>query len=194
MGYLRGNDKDLRVITGAYEEQEVVDVGTGEVKSVLRNRVRIERSRSERYVTLRVTEGVDDLMSLSGLELRLLILVSMQCVSGLFVRKGYQNRVCPTGGAYSTLYASYLGCHRGSVSRALRSLEDKGVVLMMNNGSLLVNPDYVFTNGVRSYADDKARFEKYLLIRQRELGRQIGAGELLTTEEKESLFEKGGGK
>ena len=55
MGYLRGNGDDLRVVTGAYEEHEVVDAKTGEIKSVLRTKVSLQRARAERYVVWRVS-------------------------------------------------------------------------------------------------------------------------------------------
>ena len=194
MGYLRGNKNKEGAVSSVYEERGIVDMETGEVKRVVRNRVKVCRSRAERYVTLRVTDGVEKLMGLSGLELKLLVLVSMQCVSGMFMRSGCRSRVVPRGGMFNAMYAGYIGCHKGSVCRALKSLESKGVILMMNNGTLMINPDYVLTNGVGNYDGDKREYDRMTSLRQRELGIKLGVGSLMTEKEREFLDGKEGGK
>lgn len=194
MGYLRGNGDDLRVVTGAYEEHEVVDAKTGEIKSVLRTKVSLQRARAERYVVWRVTEGCDHIMEMDGNEIKLLFLISMQCVSSMLTKKGMRHSISPLGGLYNRIFAEYMGVSKSTVARTIRKLEARGALVVLDNGGVMVSPDYVFTNGVKTYLDDKEEFDRCLLMKQREKGRQLGAGELLTTEEKESLFEKGGGK
>ena len=194
MGYLRGNGDDLRVVTGAYEEHEVVDAKTGEIKSVLRTKVSLQRARAERYVVWRVTEGCDHIMEMDGNEIKLLFLISMQCVSSMLTKKGMRHSISPLGGLYNRIFAEYMGVSKSTVARTIRKLEARGALVVLDNGGVMVSPDYVFTNGVKTYLDDKEEFDRCFLMKQRERGRQIGAGELLTTEEKESLFEKGGGK
>ena len=194
MGYLRGNGDDLRVVTGAYEEHEVVDAKTGEIKSVLRTKVSLQRARAERYVVWRVTEGCDHIMEMDGNEIKLLFLISMQCVSSMLTKKGMRHSISPLGGLYNRIFAEYMGVSKSTVARTIRKLEARGALVVLDNGGVMVSPDYVFTNGVKTYLDDKEEFDRCLLMKQRERGRQLGAGELLTTEEKESLFEKGGGK
>ena len=194
MGYLRGNGDDLRVVTGAYEEHEVVDAKTGEIKSVLRTKVSLQRARAERYVVWRVTEGCDHIMEMDANEIKLLFLISMQCVSSMLTKKGMRHSISPLGGLYNRIFAEYMGVSKSTVARTIRKLEARGALVVLDNGGVMVSPDYVFTNGVKTYLDDKEEFDRCLLMKQRERGRQIGAGELLTTEEKESLFEKGGGK
>lgn len=194
MGYLRGNGDDLRVVTGAYEEHEVVDAKTGEIKSVLRTKVSLQRARAERYVVWRVTEGCDHIMGMDGNEIKLLFLISMQCVSSMLTKKGMRHSISPLGGLYNRIFAEYMGVSKSTVARTIRKLEARGALVVLDNGGVMVSPDYVFTNGVKTYLDDKEEFDRCLLMKQREKGRQLGAGELLTTEEKESLFEKGGGK
>ena len=194
MGYLRGNGDDLRVVTGAYEEHEVVDAKTGEIRSVLRTKVSLQRARAERYVVWRVTEGCDHIMGMDGNEIKLLFLISMQCVSSMLTKKGMRHSISPLGGLYNRIFAEYMGVSKSTVARTIRKLEARGALVVLDNGGVMVSPDYVFTNGVKTYLDDKEEFDRCLLMKQREKGRQLGAGELLTTEEKESLFEKGGGK
>ena len=194
MGYLRGNGDDLRVVTGAYEEHEVVDAKTGEIRSVLRTKVSLQRARAERYVVWRVTEGCDHIMEMDGNEIKLLFLISMQCVSSMLTKKGMRHSISPLGGLYNRIFAEYMGVSKSTVARTIRKLEARGALVVLDNGGVMVSPDYVFTNGVKTYLDDKEEFDRCLLMKQREKGRQIGAGDLLTTEEKESLFEKGGGK
>ena len=194
MGYLRGNGDDLRVVTGAYEEHEVVDAKTGEIKSVLRTKVSLQRARAERYVVWRVTEGCDHIMEMDGNEIKLLFLISMQCVSSMLTKKGMRHSISPLGGLYNRIFAEYMGVSKSTVARTIRKLEARGALVVLDNGGVMVSPDYVFTNGVKTYLDDKEEFDRFLLMKQRERGRQLGAGDLLTTEEKESLFEKGGGK
>lgn len=194
MGYLRGNGDDLRVVTGAYEEHEVVDAKTGEIRSVLRTKVSLQRARAERYVVWRVTEGCDHIMEMDGNEIKLLFLISMQCVSSMLTKKGMRHSISPLGGLYNRIFAEYMGVSKSTVARTIRKLEARGALVVLDNGGVMVSPDYVFTNGVKTYLDDKEEFDRCLLMKQREKGRQLGAGELLTTEEKESLFEKGGGK
>ena len=194
MGYLRGNGDDLRVVTGAYEEHEVVDAKTGEIKSVLRTKVSLQRARAERYVVWRVTEGCDHIMGMDGNEIKLLFLISMQCVSSMLTKKGMRHSISPLGGLYNRIFAEYMGVSKSTVARTIRKLEARGALVVLDNGGVMVSPDYVFTNGVKTYLDDKEEFDRCLLMKQRERGRQLGAGDLLTTEEKESLFEKGGGK
>ena len=194
MGYLRGNGDDLRVVTGAYEEHEVVDAKTGEIKSVLRTKVSLQRARAERYVVWRVTEGCEHIMEMDGNEIKLLFLISMQCVSSMLTKKGMRHSISPLGGLYNRIFAEYMGVSKSTVARTIRKLEARGALVVLDNGGVMVSPDYVFTNGVKTYLDDKEEFDRYLLMKQRERGRQLGAGDLLTTEEKESLFEKGGGK
>ncbi|MBE6322692.1 MAG: hypothetical protein E7073_06720 [Bacteroidales bacterium] len=194
MGYLRGNGDDLRVVTGAYEEHEVVDAKTGEIKSVLRTKVSLQRARAERYVVWRVTEGCDHIMEMDANEIKLLFLISMQCVSSMLTKKGMRHSISPLGGLYNRIFAEYMGVSKSTVARTIRKLEARGALVVLDNGGVMVSPDYVFTNGVKTYLDDKEEFDRCLLMKQREKGRQLGAGELLTTEEKESLFEKGGGK
>lgn len=194
MGYLRGNGDDLRVVTGAYEEHEVVDAKTGEIKSVLRTKVSLQRARAERYVVWRVTEGCDHIMEMDGNEIKLLFLISMQCVSSMLTKKGMRHSISPLGGLYNRIFAEYMGVSKSTVARTIRKLEARGALVVLDNGGVMVSPDYVFTNGVKTYLDDKEEFDRCLLMKQRERGRQLGVGELLTTEEKESLFEKGGGK
>ena len=194
MGYLRGNGDDLRVVTGAYEEHEVVDAKTGEIKSVLRTKVSLQRARAERYVVWRVTEGCEHIMEMDGNEIKLLFLISMQCVSSMLTKKGMRHSISPLGGLYNRIFAEYMGVSKSTVARTIRKLEARGALVVLDNGGVMVSPDYVFTNGVKTYLDDKEEFDRCLLMKQREKGRQLGAGELLTTEEKESLFEKGGGK
>ena len=194
MGYLRGNGDDLRVVTGAYEEHEVVDAKTGEIKSVLRTKVSLQRARAERYVVWRVTEGCDHIMEMDGNEIKLLFLISMQCVSSMLTKKGMRHSISPLGGLYNRIFAEYMGVSKSTVARTIRKLEARGALVVLDNGGVMVSPDYVFTNGVKTYLDDKEEFDRCLLMKQREKGRQLGAGDLLTTEEKESLFEKGGGK
>ena len=194
MGYLRGNGDDLRVVTGAYEEHEVVDAKTGEIKSVLRTKVSLQRARAERYVVWRVTEGCDHIMGMDGNEIKLLFLISMQCVSSMLTKKGMRHSISPLGGLYNRIFAEYMGVSKSTVARTIRKLEARGALVVLDNGGVMVSPDYVFTNGVKTYLDDKEEFDRFLLMKQRERGRQLGAGDLLTTEEKESLFEKGGGK
>lgn len=194
MGYLRGNGDDLRVVTGAYEEHEVVDAKTGEIKSVLRTKVSLQRARAERYVVWRVTEGCDHIMEMDGNEIKLLFLISMQCVSSMLTKKGMRHSISPLGGLYNRIFAEYMGVSKSTVARTIRKLEARGALVVLDNGGVMVSPDYVFTNGVKTYLDDKEEFDRCLLMKQRERGRQLGAGDLLTTEEKESLFEKGGGK
>ena len=194
MGYLRGNGDDLRVVTGAYEEHEVVDAKTGEIKSVLRTKVSLQRARAERYIVWRVTEGCDHIMGMDGNEIKLLFLISMQCVSSMLTKKGMRHSISPLGGLYNRIFAEYMGVSKSTVARTIRKLEARGALVVLDNGGVMVSPDYVFTNGVKTYLDDKEEFDRCLLMKQRERGRQLGAGELLTTEEKESLFEKGGGK
>ena len=194
MGYLRGNGDDLRVVTGAYEEHEVVDAKTGEIKSVLRTKVSLQRARAERYIVWRVTEGCDHIMEMDGNEIKLLFLISMQCVSSMLTKKGMRHSISPLGGLYNRIFAEYMGVSKSTVARTIRKLEARGALVVLDNGGVMVSPDYVFTNGVKTYLDDKEEFDRCLLMKQRERGRQIGAGDLLTTEEKESLFEKGGGK
>ena len=194
MGYLRGNGDDLRVVTGAYEEHEVVDAKTGEIKSVLRTKVSLQRARAERYIVWRVTEGCDHIMEMDGNEIKLLFLISMQCVSSMLTKKGMRHSISPLGGLYNRIFAEYMGVSKSTVARTIRKLEARGALVVLDNGGVMVSPDYVFTNGVKTYLDDKEEFDRCLLMKQREKGRQLGAGDLLTTEEKESLFEKGGGK
>lgn len=194
MGYLRGNGDDLRVVTGAYEEHEVVDAKTGEIRSVLRTKVSLQRARAERYVVWRVTEGCDHIMEMDGNEIKLLFLISMQCVSSMLTKKGMRHSISPLGGLYNRIFAEYMGVSKSTVARTIRKLEARGALVVLDNGGVMVSPDYVFTNGVKTYLDDKEEFDRCLLMKQRERGRQLGAGDLLTTEEKESLFEKGGGK
>lgn len=194
MGYLRGNGDDLRVVTGAYEEHEVVDAKTGEIKSVLRTKVSLQRARAERYVVWRVTEGCEHIMEMDGNEIKLLFLISMQCVSSMLTKKGMRHSISPLGGLYNRIFAEYMGVSKSTVARTIRKLEARGALVVLDNGGVMVSPDYVFTNGVKTYLDDKEEFDRCLLMKQRERGRQLGAGDLLTTEEKESLFEKGGGK
>ena len=194
MGYLRGNGDDLRVVTGAYEEHEVVDAKTGEIKSVLRTKVSLQRARAERYIVWRVTEGCDHIMGMDGNEIKLLFLISMQCVSSMLTKKGMRHSISPLGGLYNRIFAEYMGVSKSTVARTIRKLEARGALVVLDNGGVMVSPDYVFTNGVKTYLDDKEEFDRCLLMKQREKGRQLGAGDLLTTEEKESLFEKGGGK
>ena len=194
MGYLRGNGDDLRVVTGAYEEHEVVDAKTGEIKSVLRTKVSLQRARAERYVVWRVTEGCDHIMEMDGNEIKLLFLIGMQCVSSMLTKKGMRHSISPLGGLYNRIFAEYMGVSKSTVARTIRKLEARGALVVLDNGGVMVSPDYVFTNGVKTYLDDKEEFDRCLLMKQRERGRQLGAGDLLTTEEKESLFEKGGGK
>ena len=194
MGYLRGNGDDLRVVTGAYEEHEVVDAKTGEIRSVLRTKVSLQRARAERYVVWRVTEGCDHIMEMDANEIKLLFLISMQCVSSMLTKKGMRHSISPLGGLYNRIFAEYMGVSKSTVARTIRKLEARGALVVLDNGGVMVSPDYVFTNGVKTYLDDKEEFDRCLLMKQREKGRQIGAGDLLTTEEKESLFEKGGGK
>ena len=194
MGYLRGNGDDLRVVTGAYEEHEVVDAKTGEIKSVLRTKVSLQRARAERYIVWRVTEGCDHIMEMDANEIKLLFLISMQCVSSMLTKKGMRHSISPLGGLYNRIFAEYMGVSKSTVARTIRKLEARGALVVLDNGGVMVSPDYVFTNGVKTYLDDKEEFDRCLLMKQRERGRQIGAGDLLTTEEKESLFEKGGGK
>ena len=194
MGYLRGNGDDLRVVTGAYEEHEVVDAKTGEIKSVLRTKVSLQRARAERYVVWRVTEGCEHIMEMDGNEIKLLFLISMQCVSSMLTKKGMRHSISPLGGLYNRIFAEYMGVSKSTVARTIRKLEARGALVVLDNGGVMVSPDYVFTNGVKTYLDDKEEFDRCLLMKQREKGRQLGAGDLLTTEEKESLFEKGGGK
>lgn len=194
MGYLRGNGDDLRVVTGAYEEHEVVDAKTGEIKSVLRTKVSLQRARAERYVVWRVTEGCDHIMEMDANEIKLLFLISMQCVSSMLTKKGMRHSISPLGGLYNRIFAEYMGVSKSTVARTIRKLEARGALVVLDNGGVMVSPDYVFTNGVKTYLDDKEEFDRFLLMKQRERGRQLGAGDLLTTEEKESLFEKGGGK
>lgn len=194
MGYLRGNGDDLRVVTGAYEEHEVVDAKTGEIRSVLRTKVSLQRARAERYVVWRVTEGCDHIMEMDGNEIKLLFLISMQCVSSMLTKKGMRHSISPLGGLYNRIFAEYMGVSKSTVARTIRKLEARGALVVLDNGGVMVSPDYVFTNGVKTYLDDKEEFDRCLLMKQREKGRQLGAGDLLTTEEKESLFEKGGGK
>ena len=194
MGYLRGNGDDLRVVTGAYEEHEVVDAKTGEIKSVLRTKVSLQRARAERYVVWRVTEGCDHIMEMDGNAIKLLFLISMQCVSSMLTKKGMRHSISPLGGLYNRIFAEYMGVSKSTVARTIRKLEARGALVVLDNGGVMVSPDYVFTNGVKTYLDDKEEFDRCLLMKQRERGRQLGAGDLLTTEEKESLFEKGGGK
>ena len=194
MGYLRGNGDDLRVVTGAYEEHEVVDAKTGEIKSVLRTKVSLQRARAERYVVWRVTEGCEHIMEMDGNEIKLLFLISMQCVSSMLTKKGMRHSISPLGGLYNRIFAEYMGVSKSTVARTIRKLEARGALVVLDNGGVMVSPDYVFTNGVKTYLDDKEEFDRFLLMKQRARGRQLGAGELLTTEEKESLFEKGGGK
>ena len=194
MGYLRGNGDDLRVVTGAYEEHEVVDAKTGEIKSVLRTKVSLQRARAERYVVWRVTEGCDHIMEMDANEIKLLFLISMQCVSSMLTKKGMRHSISPLGGLYNRIFAEYMGVSKSTVARTIRKLEARGALVVLDNGGVMVSPDYVFTNGVKTYLDDKEEFDRCLLMKQREKGRQLGAGDLLTTEEKESLFEKGGGK
>ena len=194
MGYLRGNGDDLRVVTSAYEEHEVVDAKTGEIKSVLRTKVSLQRARAERYVVWRVTEGCDHIMEMDGNEIKLLFLISMQCVSSMLTKKGMRHSISPLGGLYNRIFAEYMGVSKSTVARTIRKLEARGALVVLDNGGVMVSPDYVFTNGVKTYLDDKEEFDRCLLMKQRAKGRQIGAGDLLTTEEKESLFEKGGGK
>ena len=194
MGYLRGNGDDLRVVTGAYEEHEVVDAKTGEIKSVLRTKVSLQRARAERYVVWRVTEGCEHIMEMDANEIKLLFLISMQCVSSMLTKKGMRHSISPLGGLYNRIFAEYMGVSKSTVARTIRKLEASGALVVLDNGGVMVSPDYVFTNGVKTYLDDKEEFDRCLLMKQREKGRQLGAGELLTTEEKESLFEKGGGK
>ena len=194
MGYLRGNGDDLRVVTGAYEEHEVVDAKTGEIKSVLRTKVSLQRARAERYVVWRVTEGCEHIMGMDGNEIKLLFLISMQCVSSMLTKKGMRHSISPLGGLYNRIFAEYMGVSKSTVARTIRKLEARGALVVLDNGGVMVSPDYVFTNGVKTYLDDKEEFDRCLLMKQRERGRQLGAGDLLTTEEKESLFEKGGGK
>ena len=193
MGYLRGNGDDLRVVTGAYEEHEVVDAKTGEIKSVLRTKVSLQRARAERYVVWRVTEGCDHIMEMDANEIKLLFLISMQCVSSMLTKKGMRHSISPLGGLYNRIFAEYMGVSKSTVARTIRKLEARGALVVLDNGGVMVSPDYVFTNGVKTYLDDKEEFDRCLLMKQREKGRQLGAGDLLTTEEKESLFEKGGG-
>lgn len=194
MGYLRGNGDDLRVVTGAYEEHEVVDAKTGEIRSVLRTKVSLQRARAERYVVWRVTEGCEHIMEMDGNEIKLLFLISMQCVSSMLTKKGMRHSISPLGGLYNRIFAEYMGVSKSTVARTIRKLEARGALVVLDNGGVMVSPDYVFTNGVKTYLDDKEEFDRCLLMKQRERGRQLGAGDLLTTEEKESLFEKGGGK
>ena len=194
MGYLRGNGDDLRVVTGAYEEHEVVDAKTGEIKSVLRTKVSLQRARAERYVVWRVTEGCEHIMEMDANEIKLLFLISMQCVSSMLTKKGMRHSISPLGGLYNRIFAEYMGVSKSTVARTIRKLEARGALVVLDNGGVMVSPDYVFTNGVKTYLDDKEEFDRCLLMKQRERGRQLGAGDLLTTEEKESLFEKGGGK
>lgn len=194
MGYLRGNGDDLRVVTGAYEEHEVVDAKTGEIKSVLRTKVSLQRARAERYVVWRVTEGCEHIMEMDANEIKLLFLISMQCVSSMLTKKGMRHSISPLGGLYNRIFAEYMGVSKSTVARTIRKLEARGALVVLDNGGVMVSPDYVFTNGVKTYLDDKEEFDRCLLMKQREKGRQLGAGDLLTTEEKESLFEKGGGK
>ena len=194
MGYLRGNGDDLRVVTGAYEEHEVVDAKTGEIKSVLRTKVSLQRARAERYVVWRVTEGCEHIMEMDGNEIKLLFLIGMQCVSSMLTKKGMRHSISPLGGLYNRIFAEYMGVSKSTVARTIRKLEARGALVVLDNGGVMVSPDYVFTNGVKTYLDDKEEFDRCLLMKQRERGRQLGAGDLLTTEEKESLFEKGGGK
>ena len=194
MGYLRGNGDDLRVVTGAYEEHEVVDAKTGEIKSVLRTKVSLQRARAERYVVWRVTEGCEHIMEMDGNEIKLLFLISMQCVSSMLTKKGMRHSISPLGGLYNRIFAEYMGVSKSTVARTIRKLEARGALVVLDNGGVMVSPDYVFTNGVKTYLDDKEEFDRCWLMKQRERGRQLGAGGLLTTEEKESLFEKGGGK
>ena len=194
MGYLRGNGDDLRVVTGAYEEHEVLDAKTGEIKSVLRTKVSLQRARAERYVVWRVTEGCDHIMEMDANEIKLLFLISMQCVSSMLTKKGMRHSISPLGGLYNRIFAEYMGVSKSTVARTIRKLEARGALVVLDNGGVMVSPDYVFTNGVKTYLDDKEEFDRCLLMKQRERGRQLGAGDLLTTEEKESLFEKGGGK
>ena len=194
MGYLRGNGDDLRVVTGAYEEHEVVDAKTGEIRSVLRTKVSLQRARAERYIVWRVTEGCDHIMEMDGNEIKLLFLISMQCVSSMLTKKGMRHSISPLGGLYNRIFAEYMGVSKSTVARTIRKLEARGALVVLDNGGVMVSPDYVFTNGVKTYLDDKEEFDRCLLMKQREKGRQLGAGDLLTTEEKESLFEKGGGK
>lgn len=194
MGYLRGNGDDLRVVTGAYEEHEVVDAKTGEIKSVLRTKVSLQRARAERYVVWRVTEGCEHIMEMDANEIKLLFLISMQCVSSMLTKKGMRHSISPLGGLYNRIFAEYMGVSKSTVARTIRKLEARGALVVLDNGGVMVSPDYVFTNGVKTYLDDKEEFDRCLLMKQRERGRQLGAGDLLTTEEKESLFEKGGEK
>ena len=194
MGYLRGNGDDLRVVTGAYEEHEVVDAKTGEIRSVLRTKVSLQRARAERYVVWRVTEGCEHIMEMDGNEIKLLFLISMQCLSSMLTKKGMRHSISPLGGLYNRIFAEYMGVSKSTVARTIRKLEARGALVVLDNGGVMVSPDYVFTNGVKTYLDDKEEFDRCLLMKQRERGRQLGAGDLLTTEEKESLFEKGGGK
>lgn len=194
MGYLRGNGDDLRVVTGAYEEHEVVDAKTGEIRSVLRTKVSLQRARAERYVVWRVTEGCEHIMEMDANEIKLLFLISMQCVSSMLTKKGMRHSISPLGGLYNRIFAEYMGVSKSTVARTIRKLEARGALVVLDNGGVMVSPDYVFTNGVKTYLDDKEEFDRCLLMKQRERGRQLGAGDLLTTEEKESLFEKGGGK
>ena len=194
MGYLRGNGDDLRVVTGAYEEHEVVDAKTGEIRSVLRTKVSLQRARAERYVVWRVTEGCEHIMEMDGNEIKLLFLISMQCVSSMLTKKGMRHSISPLGGLYNRIFAEYMGVSKSTVARTIRKLEARGALVVLDNGGVMVSPDYVFTNGVKTYLDDKEEFDRFLLMKQRAKGRQLGAGDLLTAEEKESLFEKGGGK
>ena len=184
----------MRVVTGAYEEHEVVDAKTGEIKSVLRTKVSLQRARAERYIVWRVTEGCDHIMEMDANEIKLLFLISMQCVSSMLTKKGMRHSISPLGGLYNRIFAEYMGVSKSTVARTIRKLEARGALVVLDNGGVMVSPDYVFTNGVKTYLDDKEEFDRCFLMKQRERGRQIGAGELLTTEEKESLFEKGGGK
>ena len=184
----------MRVVTGAYEEHEVVDAKTGEIKSVLRTKVSLQRARAERYVVWRVTEGCEHIMEMDGNEIKLLFLISMQCVSSMLTKKGMRHSISPLGGLYNRIFAEYMGVSKSTVARTIRKLEARGALVVLDNGGVMVSPDYVFTNGVKTYLDDKEEFDRCLLMKQREKGRQLGAGDLLTTEEKESLFEKGGGK
>lgn len=192
--YLRGNGGDLRVVTDAYEEQEVVDAKTGEVKSLLRTRVSLRRARAERYVVWRVTEGCEHVMEMEGNEIKLLFLISMQCVSSMLTKKGMRHSISPLGGLYNRIFAEYMGVSKSTVARTIRKLEARGALVVLDNGGVMVSPDYVFTNGVKNYLDDKDEFERCLLMKQREKCRRVGAGDLLTSAEKEFLSGEGGEK
>lgn len=192
MKYLRGNGKDLNVLTDAYEEREVVDAKTGEITSVLRTKVSLRRARAERYVVWRVTEGCEHVMEMEGNEIKLLFLISMQCVSSMLTKKGMRHSVSPLGGLYNRIFAEYMGVSKSTVARTIRKLEARGALVVLDNGGVMVSPDYVFTNGVKNYLDDKDEFERCLLMKQRERCRKAGTGDLLTGAEKKVLYGEGG--